>query len=135
MSGKPKLMWHADGEGKCHKECEQYKADGCCSIKTMLYPDIGTVARGNCLFAVLSDVLCVHRQKPDQSQIEANRQFIEILMHGAWGCGYNYGRERLPNENGEDVDRMEVDVRGLMKSEEEEIRRVMVDGVLRRNER
>ena len=72
MSGKPRPMWHADKEGRCHEGCEQYVkewASACRIVNGLPWGGLmsNLVAQGApCPFAVLSDVLCLkpHEEKP-----------------------------------------------------------------------
>jgi hypothetical protein len=70
MSGKPRLMWHADKEGRCHVDCEAFSrpGDSCrtnrsgCDVVDRLpwvpVSSIAVVVGAPCPFATLADVLC-----------------------------------------------------------------------------
>jgi len=89
MTDKPKLLWHADGEGKCHPHCEQAEsfvqdASGeawipCLALRRLL-PLMERRRNGSqCPFAVLADVLCLHERKPDG---KLNQDWLS--MSGPW---------------------------------------------------
>lgn len=75
MSGtKPTMLWHADGEGKCHRGCEQWNEEhgysGCKLLDLLAWevfqrPTIGDVG---CPFAVLADVLALHERQPAEDR-------------------------------------------------------------------
>lgn len=124
MSGdKPKVLWRADGEGKCHQWCQQYNPpvgamSACLLVRNLLpgvtEPDVG----GKCPFAVLADVLCVHQPPYEAPMADLD---LEHMMHLAWGCGYCFGRERPNDDHNEDIDRMNADVHSLIIHERSEV--------------
>lgn len=125
MTDKPKRMWHADGEGKCHAGCEQRFLFGPggprCAVMQLVFGHQNAPDGGACPFAVLADVLCAHQTGPEKP---SDDQDLEHMMHLAWGCGYHYGR-KLPNDDhSEDIDRMNADVHSLIIHERSEVRRV-----------
>ena len=73
---KPKILWHADGEGRCHAGCEAFSpadtnaAGGPCNAVGVLPWHVrrnrwvGTP----CPFAVLADVLALHKRQPDEER-------------------------------------------------------------------
>lgn len=72
MPEKPRLMWHADPVGRCHRECEAYvlPSGGYHGCKILVALPFDTVADEvgpgtPCPFALLSDVLCCGT-KPDE---------------------------------------------------------------------
>ena len=63
------INWHADGEGRCHKECEQkQKVDNSCSgcgivDRLPWFSKFEAVPVGRpCPFAVLADVFRLHER-------------------------------------------------------------------------
>jgi hypothetical protein len=73
MPEKPKMMWHADAEGKCHAGCEQSKPIGgpgstcsCDLLDSFFGVMVRTAYHGRpCPFAILASVLCCG-QKSDE---------------------------------------------------------------------
>lgn len=70
---KPKFLWHADGEGKCHVGCEQIRhyIPGCGLLNTIPWTLSHLFKPGDpCPFAVLADALALHERdpKPDEDR-------------------------------------------------------------------
>ncbi len=90
MPEKPTLMWHADGEGRCHRGCEARREDPqgtwYCVICN-LFP--WTTFRGPagdgvlCPFALLASVLCCGKKEETQGELTAEQ--LERI------CGVAYG--------------------------------------------
>ena len=67
----PAMLWHADGEGRCHRGCEQWSIDehghdGCKLLDLVAWevfqqPTTGDVG---CPFAVLAGAFGLHRSEP-----------------------------------------------------------------------
>ncbi len=71
MKEKPKLMWHADADGLCHKGCEQYtKPEGIeyptCDLRRLITGGVLAPLGQPCPFAILSDVLCCGEEEADE---------------------------------------------------------------------
>ncbi len=76
MGTKPTTMWHADGDGRCHRRCEACESsDGGLRVECVLLRRLvsGTIhcvvtapLQSLCPFAVLADVLALHERKPDE---------------------------------------------------------------------
>lgn len=64
-----KINWHADGEGRCHAECEAFGGHGSragCGLLDVLPWEVFTAPspakRSPCPFAVLADVFRLHER-------------------------------------------------------------------------
>jgi hypothetical protein len=65
-----RINWHADGEGCCHAECEQWQTKhghGGCALLDLLPWEVferpSPASRSGCPFAVLAEVLGLHERR------------------------------------------------------------------------
>lgn len=103
---KPRRMWHADGEGRCHTGCESWGSkhglNGCDLIEVLpweVFDQPSPNRLSPCPFAVLADVLCVH-QPPHEEQVDekASREHDFLQCDG---CTFRLlGRTCVPPLNG-----------------------------------
>lgn len=118
-AAKPKILWHADADGKCHDGCEQYCPPAGmyskCWLRHQVTGNNAAPVGGPCPFAVLLDVLRLRPEAAGREQPDENR--LTHLMQQAWGCGYRFGREYRSDDESEDIDRMEGDIRVLLEEE------------------
>ena len=92
MSGnKPTRMWHADKEGRCHRDCEAFSpgddsftGEPCDVLARLPWPRWHGVRVGDpCPFAVLGDVLCAvktHEEKADEEHICVTCRYLKTIL-------------------------------------------------------
>ncbi len=124
---KPKVLWHADGEGRCHVGCEAWGSEhglnGCDLVEVLPWATREQPSPNRlspCPFAVLADVLCAAKPHEEKSAPMSDED-LEHMMFLAWGCGYRYGRELPNDDHSEDIDRMKADVHSLVVHERAEV--------------
>ena len=110
MSGnKPTRMWHADKEGRCHRDCEAFSpgddsftGEPCDVLARLPWPRWHGVRVGDpCPFAVLGDVLCAvktHEEKADEEHRcgTCAEHDVEVRQMSPW-CRHAKDGPHWPN--------------------------------------
>lgn len=111
MNDNPKIRWHANGEGKCHGECEQKNkpnnSQSGCGVVDRLpwYTKLEAVPIGApCPFAVLGDVFALHERTPDEEKPNEDRQcgtcvWMPMMDGGVCAQGLVFGQHNSPGTN------------------------------------
>lgn len=98
MSEKPKLLWHATGNGLCHAECESWDMRGDhhgCKILDRLPWEVfdrPTPAKvSHCPFALLASVLCCGKETAVDPPAEPSDELVARCVRVARGCDAENG--------------------------------------------
>ena len=124
MNDKPKIRWHADGEGKCHVGCEARRetepgvSTGCSIADLVPWMRILQVEHfGPCPFTVLSDVLCAVKPH-EEPEAKPSPQDVAGLVELAWNCGCRFGRDAGGGTTVRENKQKDADIKRLRTMEE-----------------